>query len=50
MNRYILQSEKNKNNISIQAIFQGKNIKLPKDNKELSRQKFKNILKEKLSK
>ena len=49
-NRYIPQSEKSKKSIATQAIFQGKNLKLPKDSQELSRQKFKVILKEKLSK
>jgi hypothetical protein len=50
MNRYIPQNPKTINSVSNQAIFQGKNLKLPTDSKELSRQKFKVILKEKLSK
>ena len=50
MPRYLPQNSKNQNSAMLKALFSGKSVKLPKDNKELSRQKFKSILKEKLIK
>ena len=47
MSRYIPQSKKMMTTNS-KVVFAGKSIKLPKDLKEINREKFKNILKDKM--
>lgn len=48
--RYKPQSQKTLASTSYKALFSGKSLKLPSDSRELARQKFKTILKEKLLK
>ena len=47
MSRYIPQSKKMMTTNS-KVVFAGKSIKLPKDLKEINREKFKTILKDKM--